>query len=148
MNIYNTLKNDMNVALKSGDKLKRMVLADIVATIDRTATAGKTRLEITDNLCNEVLIKYQKTVQEMIDTCPADRAATLEDYQSRMTIVKEYAPQIIDNPKEIENIIRQICSENNISIEGNKTLIKQVMPYLKNTNCDKRIAQTVIKNLI
>ena len=42
MNKYERMKADMTAALKSGDKLRRLTLADMVATIDKTAIAGKT----------------------------------------------------------------------------------------------------------
>ena len=45
MNKYETLKADMTKALKDGDKLRRLTLADMVATIDKAAMAGKTRAE-------------------------------------------------------------------------------------------------------
>ena len=70
MNKYESIRADMTTALKNGDKLRRLTLADIIATIDKTATAGKTRVDITDAFVDEVLVKYKKTVQEMIDTCP------------------------------------------------------------------------------
>ena len=72
MDKYETLKADMTTALKEGKKLRRLTIADMVASIDKAATAGKTRVAITDALVDEVLTKYVKTVKEMIDTCPDD----------------------------------------------------------------------------
>ena len=48
MNKYESIKAEMTAALKSGDKLRRLTLADMVATIDKAATSGKKRVEITD----------------------------------------------------------------------------------------------------
>ena len=67
MDKYETLKADMTTALKEGKKLRRLTIADMVASIDKAATAGKTRVAITDALVDEVLTKYVKTVKEMID---------------------------------------------------------------------------------
>ena len=54
MNKYETIKADMTAALKSGDKLRRLTLADMVATIDKAAIAGKTRVEITDAFVDDI----------------------------------------------------------------------------------------------
>jgi uncharacterized protein YqeY len=89
MTIYEKIKSDMNESLKNGNKARRAVLADIVATIDKASIAGKTRIEITDTLVNEVLTKYKKTVQEMIDTCPDTEqyAARKAEYIANMAVV-------------------------------------------------------------
>ena len=69
MNKYETIKADMTAALKAGDKLRRLTLADMVATIVKAATSGKKRVEITDAFVDEVMLKYKKTLQEMVDSC-------------------------------------------------------------------------------
>lgn len=151
MNKYDIIKSDMNESLKNGNKARRTVLADIVAAIDKASIAGKTRVEITDTLVNEVLIKYKKTVQEMIDTCPdvekyAERKA---EYQYNMTVVNEYAPQMVTDEMEIAVLINKILAENGlIGTEQPKGVImKTVMPVLKANNCDMKVAQGVLNKL-
>lgn len=149
MNKYESIKADMTTALKNGHKLRRLTLADMVATIDKAATSGKKRVEITDTFVDEVLLKYKKTVQEMVDTCPdtdkyADKKA---EYLIKLEIVKEYAPQVIDDKDEIVKIINYWGVCNAISItSGNKgIIIKNVMPFLKSKNCDMKVAQEALK---
>lgn len=141
------LQNDMQNALKMGDKTKRMVLGDIIASIQKMATAGKTKVEITDTMVDEALIKYQKMVQEMIDTCPADRAETLADYNQRMKIVKEYAPQMITDPEEIKSIVLAAAGDMELSPANRGAFMKTVMPTLKG-KVDMKIANQVITNLL
>lgn len=151
MNKYETIKADMTQALKDGNKARRAILADMVASIDKASTAGKTRLEITDTLVNEVLIKYKKTAQEMIDTCPDTEqyASRKAEYVYNMTVVNEYAPQMITDATEISKLISEICNENGIEINpANRGIImKTVMPVLKSKNCDMKTAQETIKTL-
>ena len=149
--IYEKIKSDMTQALKDGNKARRTVLADIVAAIDKTATAGKTRVEITDTLVNEVLTKYKKTVQEMIDTCPdteqyADRKA---EYVANMAVVNEYAPKLIEDEVEIEAMIVELCAVLGADIipANRGTITKAVMPVLKKSNCDMKTAQAVLGKL-
>jgi len=152
MTIYEKIKNDMNESLKSGNKARRSVLADIVAAIDKASTSGKTRVEITDALVNEVLTKYKKTVQEMIDTCPdTEQYATRKaEYQYNMTVVNEYAPQLITDETKITNLIDKILFKNEIPVtmQNKGKIMKTVMPILKTYNCDMKIAQKVLNELM
>ena len=159
MNKYETIKADMTQALKDGDKERRLTLADIVATIDKTSTSGKTRLEITDALVDEVLIKYKKTVQEMIDTCP-DKAddptldakfkARRAEYFNKLAITLEYAPKVVDDPFEVETLILNFACENNLVLtKSNKgAIMKAVMPFLKHNNCDMKVANNILNKVI
>lgn len=149
MNKYESIKADMTTALKNGDKLRRLTLADIVATIDKAATSGKKRVEITDAFVDEVMLKYKKTVQEMVDTCPdnekyADKKA---EYQAKLAIALEYAPKVIDDKDEIVKMINYWGVCNAVSIcSGNKGIImKNVMPFLKKEGCDMKVAQEALK---
>ena len=151
MTKYENIKSDMNNALKVGDKARRAVLADMIAAIDKASVAGKTRVEITDLFVNEVLIKYKKTVQEMIDTCPdteqyADRKAK---YIANMAVVDEYAPQMITDEAVILNLINETLYQHEIcvALQNRGVVMKTVMPVLKMRNCDMKIAQEVLKKM-
>lgn len=152
MNKYEIIKSDMKESLKNGNKARRAVLADIVATIDKASITGKTRVEITDALVNEVLTKYKKTVQEMIDTCPDTEqyAARKAEYIANMAVVNEYAPQMITDEMEITALIKQLCGEIGAElIPANKgSIMRIVMPALKARNCDMKIAQGVLNRLM
>ena len=150
MNKYETLKADMTKALKDGDKERRLTLADIVATIDKTSTSGKTRLEITDALVDEVLIKYKKTIQEMVDGCPADRTKLKAEYENKLAITLEYAPKVVDDPFEVETLILNFACENNLVLtKSNKgAIMKAIMPFLKQNNCDMKVANSILNKVI
>lgn len=152
MNKYETLKNEMTLALKNGDKLRRVTLGDMVASIDKAATSGKVRQEIVDSLVDEVLTKYQKTVKEMIDTCP-DAEAYLDrkiEYKAKLAIVEEFAPKVIDDPEEIEKIIRYVCATQGTELTSSNRggMMKLIMPALKQSHCDMKVANEVIKNMV
>lgn len=150
MNKYETIKADMTKALKDGDKERRLTLADIVATIDKTSTSGKTRLEITDVLVDEVLIKYKKTIQEMVDGCPADRTKLKAEYENKLAITLEYAPKVVDDPFEVETLILNFACDNNLVLtKSNKgAIMKVIMPFLKQNNCDMKVANGVLNKVI
>ena len=126
MTIYERIKSDMNESLKNGNKARRTVLADIVAAIGKASIAGKTRVEITDALVNEVLTKYKKTVQEMIDTCPdvekyAERKA---GYIADMAVVNE---EVIKEVYKIECDIDNDPQSNKPRIHPIRTIKNQAL---------------------
>ena len=152
MNKYESIKAEMTAALKSGDKLRRLTLADMVATIDKAATSGKKRVEITDAFVDEVLLKYKKTVQEMVDTCPDTEkyAEKKAEYLMKLAIATEYAPIVMKDPVEIEKLILDFACENNLVLtKSNKGMImKSIMPFLKQNNCDMKIANGILNKVI
>ena len=149
MNKYEVIKMEMTAALKSGDKLRRLTLADMVATIDKAATSGKTRVEITDTFVDEVLTKYKKTVQEMVDTCPDTEkyAEKKAEYLMKLAIAAEYAPTVIDDVDEIKKMIYLWGCGNQVSIvtQNKGIIMKMIMPWLKQNHCDMRVAQEALK---
>ena len=150
MNKYEMLKADMVSALKNGDKLKRLTLGDIVATIDKTATSGKTRIDITDVFVDEVLAKYQKTVQEMVDTCPDKKeyAKLKTEYLAKLAIVKEYAPQVVSDKDEIKRLISYwICQDQMIPMDNKGLFMKTMMAECKAAHFDMKIANQVLSEL-
>jgi len=112
------LNRDMIMCWKQGDIFMKNVLANMVDAVKKASMTAKGRIEITEQLVNETLQKYQKTVQEQYDTCPdsADdpkRDAELKqrkaDYLRELRIVKEYAPQLMTDPEEIKSMIKTIA---------------------------------------
>ena len=148
MNKYESIKAEMTAALKSGDKLRRLTLADMVATIDKAATSGKKRVEITDALVDEVLLKYKKTVQEMVDTCPdiEKYAEKKAEYLMKLAIAAEYAPKIIDDVDEIVKMVNYwgICNAVSITSGNKGVIVKNVMPFLKKQGCDMKAAKMAV----
>ena len=90
-------------AMKTGDMATKNVLSNMIDACQKAAITSKGRVEITEQLVDEVLIKYQKTIQEMIDTCPTDRTELMEKYTAEMAVVKEYAPQLITDIQTIKD---------------------------------------------
>lgn len=156
MNKYETIRADMTTALKNGDKARRLTLADMVATIDKAATSGKKRVEITDAFVDEVMLKYKKTVQEMVDTCPdsaadpkrdAELKARKAEYLAKLAVATEYAPVVIDDIDEIKKMIMLWGCGNQVSIvtQNKGIIMKAIMPWLKQNNCDMKVAQEALK---
>lgn len=143
------LQKEMILALKRCDKIRKEVLSGLVDAVKKAAIDNKCRDNISETLVNTVLIKEQKTMQEMIDTCPSDRVDTLKLYHEKMKIIKEFAPQLINDPTEIRNMIKEIFSEVSIEpVRKNKGVImKSVMPKFKG-KADMSIVSKVIEEML
>lgn len=143
------LQEDKIIAMKEGSDLKKMVLTDMIDKIQKASITPKGRVEITEELVNEALIKYQKMMQEMIDTCPQSRVQTLAIYNAQMEIVKQYAPQILTDPVIIAENIESILLEENIEAEKKNKgqIMKVVMPKFKG-KADMKIVNQVIEGLL
>ena len=71
-------------------------------------------------------------VQEQIDTCPADRTETLEEYKTQMAIVAEFAPTLITDETEIRYLILDIVNnEHEFSKSNRGVLMKILSPVIK-----------------
>jgi uncharacterized protein YqeY len=140
------LKADMAAALKNGQTLIRSVLSDAIAAIQKTAIDRKQKDNITEELVNEVLLKEKKIIQEMIDTCPADRTDLLEEYQFRLDIISDYAPHIINDKGRISIMIDAIAAETAIDMSNKGLVMKTVMPRLKG-KVDMKVANEVLREM-
>ena len=127
------LKSEMISAMKSGDKLRKNVISAMIAQIKNVAIDKNCRDNITEDMVNEVLLKYKKMTQEMIDTCPAERIKTLEEYKKQMAVVAEFAPTLITDENEIKVLVEEYADDAKISLckENRGTIMKILSRNLK-----------------
>ena len=137
------------VAMKTGDMATKNVLSNMIDACQKAAITPKGRVEITEQLVNETLIKYQKTIQEMIDTCPIDRTELLAKYLIEMEVVKEYAPQLLTDPEEIRIKIAELLSATNTEIlaQNKGKIMKCIMPHFKG-KADMKIVNQVVGEML
>lgn len=143
------LKAEKNTAMKEHNEIRKNALNNMIDAIQKAAITPKGRIEITDQLVDEVLIKYQKSVQEQIDTCPAARTDLVAAYNAEMNIVKEYAPQLMTDAGEIRAMILTITSQNNIAlVKSNRGMVmKTITPYFKG-KADMKIVSQVVGEIL
>ena len=143
------LQSEMIQAMKNKDKRRKSVISGMVDAIKKAAMTNNGRVEITEQLVNEVLLKYKKMVQEQIDTCPADRIETLEEYKAQMAVVAEFAPTLITDETEIRYLILDIINnEHEFSKSNRGVLMKILAPVLKKCNVDMSIASKVLGGML
>ena len=126
------LQSEMIQAMKNKDKIRKSVLSGMIDAVKKASMTNNGRVEITEQLVDEVLLKYKKMVQEQVDTCPAERIETLEEYKAQMTVVAEFAPTLITDETEIRYLILDVVNnEMEFSKSNRGTLMKIIAPVLK-----------------
>ena len=97
------LQSAKTEAMKNKDAIRKEAISAMIDAVQKASITPKGRIEITEQLTDEVLIKYQKTIQEMIDTCPANRTDLMDKYVAEMAVVKEFAPQLMTDHQTIKD---------------------------------------------
>ena len=142
------LQKEKITAMKNKDEKRKAVLSEMIDMVQKASITAKGRVEITEQLVDETLIKYQKMTQEMIDTCPADRTDKLNEYTAAMAIVKEYAPQLITDEETIRFfVLNELGPEIEMTKKNRGQIMKIVMPILKG-KVDMAVANKVISDLL
>lgn len=155
------LNRDMITSWKRGDLFMKNVIANMIDAVKKASMTAKGRVEITEQLVDETLQKYQKTVQEQYDTCPdssADPQRDSElkqrkaDYLRELSIVKEYAPQLLTDYNEIKDAVVALLSEygpvDALRSKFNRgTVMKLVAPAMKG-KADMAVVNNVVNDLL
>lgn len=139
------LQSEMIKAMKNKDKCRKQVLSNLIDRIKTTAINNNCRNDIPEALVDEVLLKYKKMVQEMIDTCPEDRQATLEDYRMEMAVVREFAPELITDEVEIKRIVNDIYVDHQVDLV--KSNRGQIMKLIS-TNYKGKVDMSVVSKVV
>ncbi len=143
------LQSAKTEAMKNKDAIRKEAISAMIDAVQKASITSKGRIEITEQLTDEVLIKYQKTIQEMIDTCPADRTDLMNKYVAEMAIVKEFAPQLMTNKGEIECTINDILNGEVPLTKANRgNIMKLITPYFKGKADMKIVSQVVAEMLV
>ena len=135
------LQAEMITAMKNKDKLRKDTISSLVQAIKKFGIDNKCKDNITNEQLSSVILKEKKMMQEMIDTCPADRTDTLAEFNARMAIINEFAPTLMDNEDAIKTFIQ------NLGIEPIKSNRGEIMKALKG-KADMKIANQVVSQML
>ena len=136
------LQNEMVAALKARNKFRKDVISSLVGAVKKAAIDKNCRDNVTEELVNAVLIKEQKTMQEMIDTCPATRPEILAEYTAKKQIIDEFAPQVITDPAQIKAMVEAI------GIDLTKKNRGKIMKVLKDNLVDMKVANQIVGGML
>ncbi len=136
--------------MKAGDRIRVKVLNDIIVLVQKEQTKGKTKIEATEEMVAACATKAQKTLEEMVATCPntAEYAERMVDYTAQLAIATEYAPKLITDPEEIARmVVDAVNGTMEMTIRNKGQIMRIVMPALKGKT-DMAIANKVIGDML
>ena len=144
-----TLQSAMIAAMKNHDKPRKAVLVSMVDAVKKAAIDKNCRDNVPESLVDEVLLKYKKMIREMIDTCPAERVETLEDYKYQMAVVTEFAPTLIADEDQIKTIILDFVTENSIELtKNNRGKIMGIISRCLKGKADMSVVSKVVGGML
>lgn len=142
------LEKEMTQARRNRDTVRITAISGLVNAVKVAAINERCKDNITEEFVNNILIKEQKTVQEMIDTCPADRTDLMTEYKNRMAIVKEFAPQLLTDATEIKNQIMDAVNGEIEFTKNNKGKIMKIIAPIFKGKADMKIVNQVIGEML
>lgn len=142
------LNEEMFEAMRKRDRVRKDTLSALLGAIKKAAIDKKCKESVPEDLITEVILKEQKTVNEMIETCPKDRVKTLEEYKARAAIIAEFAPTMMTED-EIAMELDMYCTLEGLELtKANRAAImKGFMPTIKG-RADGKLANKVITEML
>ena len=101
---FKELQNEMTKAMKEKNRIRKKVIADMIACAKNMAIEQGCKDNITEEITVAAILKSKKICQEQIDTCPANRPDILEGYKVCMGYINELAPKMMSE-QEIYDIV-------------------------------------------
>ena len=140
---FKKLQSDMVAAMKARDKARKDTISSLISAVKKLAIDEGKRDDIPEELVDRAIIKEEKTAQEQVDSCPADREDLKAEYQARLDVIKEYAPKMM-SPEKIEEVLKTQFADV-IATKNKGQIMKAFMAELKGKANGKDINQIVGK---
>lgn len=141
---FKALQQDMIAAMKAHDKTTKDAISNLIAAIKKVAIDEGVRDNITEELCDKVILKELKTIKEQIDTCPDSRADLKEAYQATYDIISKYAPKMLSYDEVKEILVSEFGEV--IATKNKGMIMKTVMSALKG-KAEGSVISTVVAEL-
>ena len=141
------LQTEMYSAMKNKDNVRKNVLSGLISAVKKAAIDKQCKDNITEQLVDETILKEKKLLQEMIDTCPADRYVKKSIYELQMQILNEYAPKLIVDRSTIKRLVFQLCKGIELT-KNNKGLVMKTLSSNLKGKADMKIVSDVVSGLL
>lgn len=140
---FEQLQTALTQSMKEKNRVKKTVIADMVACAKNMAIEQGCKDNITEEIVDKAILKSKKICQEQIDTCPANRPDILEGYNLCMTYINELAPKMMSE-EEVRQAVGEILSTGSATSIG--LAMKEVMAVLKG-KADGKLINKVVKEI-
>ena len=146
MNYTDQIKNDMYVAMKSGDKIKTNILRTLLSTLKEKQIEKKQNINEDEYL--SVIKRLVKQLKESADAYQkAGRSELYEKEASELAILKKYLPEILSENQTLD-LVKEVIDQTSASRLSDMGKVMSVIMQKSNGRVDGKIANRLVKELL
>lgn len=143
MSKIDEVRSAMMAAMKAKDKERKDALSALLTALKNKAIDK--RADLTEEEETQVILKEIKQLKETIEMTPADRTDILAECNSRLTVLEEYAPKMMDEA-EIKAVVSEVLTSLDLDAPTAKEkgkIMKELMPKVKGKADGKLVSEVV-----
>ena len=143
MSKIDEVRSAMMAALKAKDKERKDALSALLTALKNKAIDK--RADLTEEEETQVILKEIKQLKETIEMTPADRTDILTECNSRLAVLEEYAPKMMDEA-EIKAVVSEVLTSLGLDAPTAKEkgkIMKELMPKVKGKADGKLVSEVV-----
>ena len=143
MSKIDEVRSAMMAAMKAKDKERKDALSALLTELKNKAIDK--RADLTEEEETQVILKEIKQLKETIEMTPADRTDILTECNSRLAVLEEYAPKMMDEA-EIKAVVSEVLTSLGLDAPTAKEkgkIMKELMPKVKGKADGKLVSEVV-----
>ena len=143
MSKIDEVRSAMMAAMKAKDKERKDALSALLTALKNKAIDK--RADLTEEEETQVILKEIKQLKETIEMTPADRTDILTECNSRLAVLEEYAPKMMDEA-EIKAVVSEVLTPLGLDAPTAKEkgkIMKELMPKVKGKADGKLVSEVV-----
>ena len=143
MSKIDEVRSAMMAAMKAKDKERKDALSALLTALKNKAIDK--RADLTEEEETQVILKEIKQLKETIEMTPADRTDILAECNSRLAVLEEYAPKMMDEA-EIKAVVSEVLTSLGLDAPTAKEkgkIMKELMPKVKGKADGKLVSKVV-----
>ena len=143
MSKIDEVRSAMMAAMKAKDKERKDALSALLTALKNKAIDK--RADLTEEEETQVILKELKQLKETIEMTPADRTDILTECNSRLAVLEEYAPKMMDEA-EIKAVVSEVLTSLGLDAPTAKEkgkIMKELMPKVKGKADGKLVSEVV-----
>ena len=143
MSKIDEVRSAMMAAMKAKDKERKDALSALLTALKNKAIDK--RADLTEEEETQVILKEIKQLKETIEMTPADRTDILAECNSRLAVLEEYAPKMMDEA-EIKAVVSEVLTSLGLDAPTAKEkgkIMKELVPKVKGKADGKLVSEVV-----
>ena len=146
MNYTDQIKNDMYVAMKSGDKIKTNILRTLLSMLKEKQIEKKEDINKDEYL--SIIKRLVKQLKESADAYQkAGRSELYEKEVSELDILKEYLPKILSEQQTLD-LVKEMIGQTSANSLSDMGKVMSLIMQKSNGKVDGKIANRLVKELL